>query len=341
VKRRTIWMWWLMLAAMLLLPACGDDDSNGGGEPEPLALTAAAAPVALNGIEADFYPAIAYGPHAENLFDIYLPASDEPTPLLLYIHGGGFVGGSRDTASSADLVRSFLAEGIAFASIDYRLLRSPDPEGVIKSLLDSSRALQFLRYHSRQLNIDPDQVVLMGGSAGAGTSLWIGFNDDLSDPDNADPVLRQTTRVDGVIAIATQATYDIGRWKTDVFEEYRVDILGLANALGLAQALFDFYGITEFEQFNSPAILAYRERVDMLQLMDAEDPQFFVRNDLEPAITPLSVDLAFHHANHALTLSHRADEVGLDHVAYIRALGIEDPSGEDPVAFALRVLGEM
>ena len=41
-----------------------------------------------------------------------------------------------------------------------------------------------------------------------------------------------------------------------------------------------------------------------------------------------------------MTLRRRALEVGLPHVAYIRALGIEDPSGEDPLAFALRVLGD-
>lgn len=58
---------------------------------------------------------------------------------------------------------SYLVEGVAFASIDYRLLQSPDPDGVIKSLTDSTRALQFIRYHSQQLN------------------------DDMADPGNEDP----------------------------------------------------------------------------------------------------------------------------------------------------------
>lgn len=331
----------VIVSLALLLAACGDGHSGGNGNgPEPLTLTAATAPIDLQGIDAGFYPAISYGPDAENLFDIYLPESSEPTPLLIYIHGGGFTGGSRNTAGSGEDVRAFLRQGIAYASIDYRLIREPETIGVLKSLTDSARCLQFLRYHSEQLNIDPTQIVLMGTSAGAGTSLWIGFHDEMADPANADPVLRESTRVKGMVALATQATYDIGRWKTDVFEEYRVDILGLANALGLAQALLDFYGINQFEQFGSPAILDYRASVDMLAMMDAGDPQFYVRNDLEPAAIPLSVDLAFHHANHARTLVERADEVGLPHVAYIKALGVEDPSGEDPLAFTLRVLGE-
>lgn len=77
----------------------------------------------------------------------------------------------------------------------------------------------------------------------------------------------------------------------------------------------------------------------MLDLMDAEDPAFYVDNFLEPAAPPLTVDLAFHHANHALVLTDLADELGIENVAYMKALGIEDPSGEDSLGFALRHFG--
>jgi hypothetical protein len=325
-----------LFAAAALLVSCGSDSgtNNTAPPPELLELTATAAGFDLSSVDAEYFEAISYGPYDENLFDIYLPTSDEPTPLLIYIHGGGFTGGSRDTTGSEDFVMSYLSEGVAFATIDYRLLESPDPDGVIKSLQDSTRCLQFIRYHAEQLNIDPSNIILMGGSAGAGTSLWIGFNDDMADPDNEDPVLRQTTRVNAIIAIATQATYDIGKWKTVVFEEYNVDLLALADSLSLAQALLDFYGITDVDAFESPQILEYRARVDMLDLMDAEDPPFYVDNYLEPASFPITVDLAFHHANHALVLADRADEIGLENVAYMKALMIEDPSGEDSLGFA-------
>ncbi len=327
----------------LLVASCGSDSGDTTPPPEPLDLAATAAGFDLSSVGAEYFEAISYGPYDENLFDIYLPASDEPTPLLIYIHGGGFSGGSRDTTDSEDFVISYLAEGVAFATIDYRLLVSPDPDGVIKSLRDSTRCLQFIRYHAAQLNVDPSNIILMGGSAGAGTSLWIGFNDDMADPSNEDPVLRQSTRVTALIAIATQATYDIGKWTTVVFEEYRLNLLELADALGLAQALLDFYGITDVEDFESPEILAYRAEVDMLDLMDAEDPPFYVQNDLEPAVgpgsAPLSVNLVFHHANHALVLANQADEIGLENVAYMKGLMIADPSGEDSLAFALRNFG--
>lgn len=335
-----------LLVAALFVAACGSDGGNASTintpPPEPLDLQATSAPFELGSIAAEYYEAIEYGPYEENLFDIYLPESDQPTPLLMYIHGGGFTGGSRDTSGSEERVLSYLAEGVAYASIDYRLLGSPDPDGVIKSLQDSTRCLQFIRYHAAQLNIDPSNIILMGGSAGAGTSLWIGFNDDMADPNNEDPVLRQSTRVSAIIAIATQATYDIGKWTTVVFEEYNLDLLELADALGLAQRLLDFYGITDVETFESPDILEYRAQVDMLDLMDVNDPPFYVQNDLEPAgpsAPPITVNLAFHHANHALVLAELADEIGLENVAYMQALGIEDPSGEDSLDFALRHFG--
>ncbi|MGB5704365.1 MAG: alpha/beta hydrolase [Polyangiales bacterium] len=333
-----------LLLVALLIASCGSDSGSGAPQPpepdEPLALTVAVAPFDIGSDE--FYEGISYGPHDENLFDIYLPESEEPTPLLLYIHGGGFTGGSRDTTNHEDRVLSYLAEGVAYASIDYRLLQSPDPDGVIKPLTDSTRALQFIRYHAQQLNIDRDNVILMGGSAGAGTSLWIAFNDEMANPTSEDPVEQHSTRVTAAIAIATQATYDIGKWTTVVFEEYNLDLLMLADALGLSQSLLDFFGITDIDAFESPAIVDYRAEVDMLDAMDPDDPPFYAQNDLEPAgptAPPLSVNLAFHHANHALALKDKADEIGLENIVYMKGLMVEDPSGEDDLDFALRHFG--
>ena len=45
--------------------------------------------------------------------------------------------------------------------------------------------------HSPEFNLDKARVAAMGGSAGAGTSLWLAFHDDLADPASPDPVLRE------------------------------------------------------------------------------------------------------------------------------------------------------
>ena len=123
---------------------------------------------------------------------IYLSLpSDQPTPIVLYIHGGGFRGGDKSRLKQRDL-KSFLEAGYSVASVNYRLTdQAPAPA----AYLDCGRAIQFLRHHADKWNLDPTRVASTGGSAGAGTSLWLAFHDDLADPDSDDPVSRQSTRL--------------------------------------------------------------------------------------------------------------------------------------------------
>ena len=90
-------------------------------------------------------------------------------------------------------------------AINYRL----SPEVTFPDhYMDCARAIQFARHHAREWNLDPKRVGATGGSAGAGTSLWIGFHDDMADPNNADPVLRQSTRLTCMAVLGAQSTYD-------------------------------------------------------------------------------------------------------------------------------------
>ena len=105
-----------VLFTALFVFACGSESESGTPPAEPLELSEAQAAFDIG--SAKYFEAIEYGPYDENLFDIYIPESEEPTPLLLYIHGGGFTGGSRDTSGSEGEVTQYLDEGIAYASID-------------------------------------------------------------------------------------------------------------------------------------------------------------------------------------------------------------------------------
>ncbi|MDP6506223.1 MAG: alpha/beta hydrolase fold domain-containing protein, partial [Planctomycetota bacterium] len=129
-----------------------------------------------------------YGPHERNVFDLWLAKSSRPTPLVLYIHGGGFKGGDKDS-QDPELLAEYLESGISVAAINYRLSvlnNAPFPA----AHLDSARALQFLRHNGQNWNLDPDLVAATGGSAGAGISMWLGYHDDLAEPDSDDPVAR-------------------------------------------------------------------------------------------------------------------------------------------------------
>ena len=148
----------------------------------------------------------AYGPHERNVLDFYKADSATPTPLIIFIHGGGFVVGDKKGISPA-FVKASLAAGISVASINYRFVNGKDLIFPLPQH-DGARAVQFLRSQSKAWNIDPHRVACYGGSAGAGISMWIGFHDDLADPKNSDPVLRESTRIQAIGTFGGQGTYD-------------------------------------------------------------------------------------------------------------------------------------
>ena len=140
---------------------------------------------------------VKYGPWDRNVLDIWVSESKQPTPLIVYIHGGGFVGGSKEKVRQTNNVQQALDRGIAFASIQYRFRyyddgSTSDPQlAPLPSILrDSARAIQYLRYHAKDYNLDPTRIACYGGSAGAGTSIWLAFRNDLADPTSDDPILR-------------------------------------------------------------------------------------------------------------------------------------------------------
>jgi acetyl esterase/lipase len=147
---------------------------------------------------------IHYGPNVRNDCDIYAAKSDKPAPLVLYFFPGGFVVGNKNTVPVA-LLDAAKTAGVTVASCNYRYVTdSPLPT----SFQDAARALQFLRLHAADYNIDPRAVASTGSSAGADISLWLAFHDDMADPASGDPVLRQSTSICAAGALAAQTSLD-------------------------------------------------------------------------------------------------------------------------------------
>jgi hypothetical protein len=152
---------------------------------------------------------LAYGPHARNRLDLWLAKSATPTPLLICIHGGGFMAGDkRGYRRNVQLVQSMLDAGISVAAINYRLTeggRNPFPA----PMLDGARALQFLRYHARDYNLDKTRFAATGGSAGGMMLLWLGFHPDLAQADSEDPVLRESSRLQVLAPVNGPTSVDL------------------------------------------------------------------------------------------------------------------------------------
>ena len=172
------------------------------------------------------YTDVSYGPDVRNVMDVWLASSDKPTPCVMYIHGGGWLGGDKSTLN-ADTLKKLLDAGISVAAINYRYLKQTiidtgskpgeapiQPRGayaeppVKEPLSDAARALQFLRHNAAKWNIDPQRVGLTGGSAGACSSLWLTFHDDLADPNSADPIARESTKPWCAAVEGAQTTLD-------------------------------------------------------------------------------------------------------------------------------------
>lgn len=147
-----------------------------------------------------------YGDHERNVFDIWLVDSPKPTPLAIYIHGGGFRAGSKEKLKPAELDQ-LLEAGISVAAINYRYMSVATPLPTPHH--DARRALQFMRFKAKEWNIDKERVAAFGGSAGAQICMWLAFSDDMAKPGSKDLVERESTRLTCVATSGGQTTNDI------------------------------------------------------------------------------------------------------------------------------------
>lgn len=303
-------------------------------------------PIDLENIEAKFYKDLVYGEFNRNTFDIFTPESSNTTGLVIFFHGGGFTGGDKsipyNDISSALLIRHLLANKIAFASVNYRYLEEREAEGILKPLNDCKRALQFMKYHSKSLNIDKEKVLLAGSSAGAGTSLWLAFTDDMAINETADQILKESTRVQGVFCTETQSSYDVLEWHNSTFHEYQS--LGLdfdtIKELVTEETLFRFYGVNSIAGLNSTAVQQSRVKLDMLNLMTNDDPEFFVSNSNNKYIYPTTSDELLHHPLHSKALMDKSVLTGVKAKFYIPSMDIDTRNGENIADFIIRKIGQ-
>lgn len=114
--------------------------------------------------------AMAYGKDMLQTLDFW-PGKGTKPPLLLFVHGGGWKRGDKDSATGATKVDHYTGLGYAFASINYRLV--PDAT-VEQQAQDVTDAIAYLRGKAGALGFDADRIILMGHSAGAHLVALVG-----------------------------------------------------------------------------------------------------------------------------------------------------------------------
>ncbi len=124
---------------------------------------------------------VKYGPHPKQFIDFWRAKSETPAPTVVYLHGGGWVNGSNLDERLLKFVLPMLKKGFNVASVEYRFIEDANVDGVyppVKAPVDdAAAALNFLKSKASEWNIDTSRIALMGGSAGACSSLITALSD--------------------------------------------------------------------------------------------------------------------------------------------------------------------
>lgn len=106
----------------------------------------------------------------EGKMDIYnSPKASKPTPVVINIHGGGWNHGVKESQSGFN---TFFKMGFAVANIEYRLTGQATAPAAVE---DTRCALIYLIKNAKELNIDVNKIVIMGGSSGGHLALMGGL----------------------------------------------------------------------------------------------------------------------------------------------------------------------
>jgi acetyl esterase/lipase len=102
--------------------------------------------------------------------DVYQVASRKPTPVVVQVHGGGWIRGDRPSGSGS--FGAFFAAGMSVVAVQYRnAIDAPAPAAIE----DVRCAMSWIKKNAKKYNFDPDRVIAWGGSAGGHLALMAGY----------------------------------------------------------------------------------------------------------------------------------------------------------------------
>ena len=245
---------------------------------------------------------ILYGNHERHILDFWKAESSTPTPLAFVIHGGGWQSGEKERVDRFVSVAALLKAGISVAAINYRFIKMAEDAGVkppVKiPLYDAARALQFVRSKAVEWNIDKNRIGAAGGSAGACSSLWIAFHDDLVDPKSVDPVARESSRLQCAAVTGAQTSLDPQQMK-----EWTPNSKYGGHA----------FGIPSFNQFlaDREKILPWIAEYSPYALVSKDDPPVYLIYSAPPALGQDQKDPT-HTSNFGVKLQEHCNATGVN-----------------------------
>jgi acetyl esterase/lipase len=264
---------------------------------------------------------VPYGKHPKQVVDFYKAESATPTPVLVNIHGGGWQGGSKDRVN----VAPYLTSGISVVSVEYRFIAEATKDGVeppVKGPLhDAARAIQFIRTKAKEWNLDKQRLAATGGSAGACSSLWLAFHDDLAEPNSDDPVARESTRLLCAAVSGAQTSLDPQQMK-----EWTPNSRYGGHAFGFAADAEK--KLSQFDVFlaGREKILPWIKEYSPYELVTSDDPPIGLYYGVAPAMGKEQKDPT-HSANFGVGLQEKCKAAGVEcHLVYPGAPDVKHPA---------------
>ena len=252
---------------------------------------------------------VSYGTYQRNVLDFYKAQRSKPTPVLIHIHGGGWMGGDKFPYDATP----YLNMGISVVSINYRLINKKSDQQAAQypaPMMDCARAVQFVRSQASEWNIDPVRVALTGGSAGAVNCMWIAYRDDMADPTSADPIERISTRVTCLVPEAGPTTFDP--------ELVLARVGGHKEIHGSYPLMFGAQSLADLKQ---PGFAEQVKDASPLELVSSDDPPTYLNYPTPLGGTPLpeetSVMFSIHHAEFGAMIKEKLDAAGVENVLQV------------------------
>jgi arylformamidase len=266
---------------------------------------------------------VSYDTHERHVLDFWQAKSDQPAPLLIFIHGGGWAGGEKSDLPPK-LLDFMLQHGISVASINYRyslIATLPAP------VHDAARAVQFLRSKASEWKLDPQRFGAYGISAGGTSSLWLAYHDDLADARSTDPISKQSTRLQAVVGLSPQPCIEpqvIREWVGDEVLKHPM----MARAVGAKK-------LDELKDPKPEWAKLLRE-FSPITHVSAGDPPALISNPRVDPLPATSAGSAIHHAIFGVKLKEKCDAAGVTCVLRIEEKA--DASVPTPEDFLMQQL---
>ena len=213
-----------------------------------------------------------YGPGVDDYLDVYFPDSAGQLPTVVWVHGGGWLSG--DKSHIANYLKILAAQGYTTVAINYSLAPGstyPTP------LIQANRSLAFLVEHAVELQIDPNQLVLAGDSAGshiAAQLAAITTNSSYAELVGIPPTL-ESGQLAGIIL-------HCGVYNMKVIDP---DEMGLVGGL-IRTFAWSYSGVKDF-QHEYPRIA----ELSVVDYVNADFPPTFISGGNGDPLTPQSEEL--------------------------------------------------